>query len=68
MGGIPRKNPGEPRVLQIFPAERSIKEPATGQNHHSEKKYVLSRNVVKLLNIFSLIVFAFKALKGDVLC
>ena len=32
------KNPGFPRGLQIFPAERSIVEPAAGQNFHSEKK------------------------------
>ena len=38
-GSIPRKNPGIPRGLQIFPAVRSIEEPATGQNFHSEKKY-----------------------------
>ena len=37
-GSIPRKNPGVPCGLQILPAERSIKEPATGQNFHSEKK------------------------------
>ena len=29
---------------------------------------ILSRNVANLLNIFSLIVFAVKALKSDVLC
>ena len=32
------------------------------------QNYVLSRNVANLLNIFSLIVFAVKALKSDVLC
>ena len=32
------------------------------------KNYVLSRNVANLLNIFSLILFAVKALKIDVLC
>ena len=36
-GSIPRTIPGVPRGLQIFPAERSIEEPATGQNFHSEK-------------------------------
>ena len=36
-GSIPRKNPGVPRGLQIFPAGRLIEEPATGQNFHSEK-------------------------------
>ena len=36
-GSIPRKNPGIPRGLQFFPAERSIEEPAAGQNFHSEK-------------------------------
>ena len=36
-GSIPRKNPGVPRGLYIFPAKKSIEEPATGQNFHSEK-------------------------------
>ena len=36
-GSIPRKNPGVPRGLLIFPAKRSIEEPATCQNFHSEK-------------------------------
>ena len=36
-GSIPRKNPGVPCGLQIFPAERSNEEPATGQNFRSEK-------------------------------
>ena len=36
-GSIPRKYPGGPRGLQIFPDERSIGEPATGRNFHSEK-------------------------------
>ena len=30
-GSIPRKNPGVPRDLQIFPAERLIEEPTTGR-------------------------------------
>ena len=34
----------------------------------SKLRYVLSRNVANLLNIFSLIVFVVKALKSDVLC
>ena len=32
------------------------------------QNYVLSRNVANLLNIFSLIVFAVKALKSGLLC
>ena len=32
------------------------------------QNYVLSRNVANLLNIFSLVVFAVKAFKSDVLC
>ena len=36
-GSIPRKDAGVPRGLKIFPAERSIEEPVTGQNFHSEK-------------------------------
>ena len=37
-GSIPRKNPGVPRGLQIFPAKRLIEEPATGQNLCTFKK------------------------------
>ena len=56
-GSNPRKNPGVPRGLQIFPIEKSIEEPATGQIFQN---YVLSRNVANLLNI--------KVLKSDILC
>ena len=39
------KNLGVPRGLQIFPAKRSIEEPATGQNFHSEKITVNNKNM-----------------------
>ena len=44
-GSIPWKNHGVPRGLQIFPAERSIEEPATDQNFHSEKITVNNQNM-----------------------
>ena len=50
------ENPGVPRVLQIFI-----------YLYFFYQNYVLSRNVANLLNIISLIVFAVKALKSDVL-
>ena len=45
MGSIPRKNPGIPRGLQIFPAKRSIEQSASGQNFHTEKITVNNLNM-----------------------
>ena len=63
---IPRKNPGVPRGLQK--AFVHLMSSTYLYFLIFNQNYVLLRNVANLLNVFSLIVFAVKALKSDVLC